>query len=814
MKNDIRYAARRLRKSPGFTIVVLLTLALGIGANSAIFGVVNTVLLRPFPFREPERLVTIDHFYPSLNNLEAGASAPGYRDLRDKGRIFDGVYAASGWGPTLTGMGDARRLAGARVSGQFFTTLGVVPALGRAIREDEDAPGSNKVLVISHGLWQREFGGDRAVIGRRIELNAETYEIVGVMPAEFEDFFNRRAEVWTPLALAPSDFADGNRTNEYLSVIARLKPGISIDQARRDMTAFADRLKKDYPDNYGPTWTLKTATLIDKKAGGIRPALLILLGAVGFVLLIACANVANLMLARAAARMKEIAIRSALGATRGLLVKQLLTESLMLAVVGGALGLVLAFVGMKAVVAMAPANVPRVNLLTVDRSVIFFTFLVSVVTGVLFGLVPALRASRTNLQDTLKEGGRTGTGDRSGQALRNGLVIAEMALSLTLLTGAGLLIASFSRLAEVDPGFASDRLLTFNLGLPRAKYPNDTLRLAYWQQVLPAIEAVPGVQGAAATSTLPFGGSWSTGSFTVEGYQVAEGQPGPWGDLRLVSSSFHSGMRIKLLKGRLFDERDNGTSPLVVIADEEAVKRFWPNTDPIGKRITFGNPQQDSSVTWMTVVGVVAHTKHEGLDAENRIQIYFPMGQMVPLGFGGGGMAIAVRTAGDPRTSLGAIRSAIQRLDPDVPIAGIATMEENIATSMGQRRFSMLLLVLFAALALTLASIGIYGVMSFAVTQRSHELGVRMTLGATRRDVLGLVMRNGMVLVAVGAAIGAVGSFALRRVIQSQLFGVSASDPVTWIAVMTTLLGIAALATLIPALRATRVDPVAALREE
>ena len=814
MKNDIRYAARRLRRSPGFTIVVLLTLALGIGANSAIFGVVNTVLLRPFPYREPERLVTIDHFYPSLNNLEAGASAPGYRDLRDKGRIFDGVFAETGWGPALTGMGDARRLNGARVTGQFFTTLGVVPVLGRALREDEDAPGNNRVVVISHGLWQREFGADRSVIGRKIDLNNEAYEIVGVMPPDFEDFFSRRAEVWTPLALPATAFVDNNRTNEYLALIARLKPGISVDQARRDMTAFAEQLKTDYPSNYGRTWTLKTATLIDKKAGAIRPALLILLGAVGFVLLIACANVANLMLARAAARMKEIAIRSALGATRGLLVKQLLIESLMLSVAGGALGLLLAWLGMKAVVSMAPANVPRVNLLSIDGSVVFFTLLISLVTGVLFGLVPALRASRPNLQDTLKEGGRTGSGDRSGQALRNGLVVAEMALSLTLLTGAGLLIASFSRLAEVDPGFVSDRLLTFNLSLPRAKYQSDTLRLAYWQQVLPAIEAVPGVQGAAATSTLPFGGSWSTGSFRVEGYQQAEGQPGPWGDLRLVSNSFHSGMRIKLLKGRLFDERDNGTAPLVVIADEEAVRRFWPNTDPIGKRITFGNPQQDSTVTWMTVVGIVAHTKHEGLDAENRLQIYFPLGQVVPLGFGGNSMDLAVRTAGDPRTSLGAIRSAIQRVDPDVPIAGIATMEENIAQSMGQRRFSMMLLVLFAGLALTLASIGIYGVMSFAVTQRSHELGVRMTLGATRRDVLGLVMRNGMVLVAIGAGIGAVGSFALRRVIQSQLFGVSASDPLTWIAVMTTLLAIAALATLIPAMRATRVDPVAAMREE
>ncbi|HSA57536.1 MAG TPA: ABC transporter permease [Gemmatimonadaceae bacterium] len=810
---QLRYAARRLRKNPAFTAVVVLTLALGIGANSAIFSVINTVLLRPFPYRDPGQLVTIDHFYPSLNNLEAGASALGYRDLRDKGTIFDGVYVQQGWAPALTEMGEARRLTGARVSGQFHRTLGVSPVLGRALREDEDAPGNHRVAVIAHGLWQREFGGDPAVLGRVIQLGNEPYEIVGVMPPSFHDFFNRRVEIWAPLALAPEAFSDDRRTNEFLALIARLEPGIDAARAQREMTAFAEQLKVDYPGAYGRTWTLKVETLTEKSAGSIRPALLVLLGAVGFVLLIACANVANLMLARAAARQKEVAIRSALGASRRALVGQLLTESLLLALIGGALGLAVAWGGVRAVVALQPANVPRVEQLAIDGSVLLFTFVVAIATGLLFGLVPALRASRANLQDTLKEGGRSSATDRGGHLLRRSLVVAEMALALTLLTGAGLLVRSFSRLAQVEPGFNTERLLTFNLALPRAKYQTDTARVAFWTRLLDRLGTVPGVQAVAGTSVMPFGGSWSTGSFAVEGYQPPQGQPGPWGDIRVVSSNFHETMGIRLIRGRPFSDRDDVAAPVVVVVDDEMVRRFWPNDDPIGKRITFGNAQ-DSTVQWYTVVGVVAHTKHEGLDAESRVQLYFTLGQSTAIGFGGTGLALAVRTTGDPLQALPALRQAIQELDRDIPIAGIASMEQNIANSMGQRRFAMLLLGIFAALALTLASIGIYGVMSYAVTQRSHELGVRMTLGATRRDVLTLVMRSGMGLVLLGAGIGAVGAFAMRRVIEGQLFSVSASDPVTFGVVVVTLVSVAALATLVPALRATRVDPVVVIREE
>ncbi len=810
---DLRYGLRRVRKSPGFSTIVVLTLALGIGANTAIFTVVNTVLLRPFPYRNPERLVTIDHFYPSLNNLEAGASAPGFRDLRDKGEIFDGVFVESGWGPALTGMGEARRLTGVRVSAQYFSTLGVSPARGRALLPEEDQPGHNKFVVISNGLWQREFGGDASTVGRSILLDNEQYQIVGVMPPGFQDFFRPNSEIWSPIALPPAAFSDDRRTNENMSLIARLKPGVSIEQAHARMTAFADQLKQQYPNNYGRTWTLKVATLTEKKSGRIKPALLVLLGAVGFVLLIACANVANLLLARAAARLKEVAIRSALGASRRVLVRQLLVESLLLALIGGTLGVGLAWAGVKGVVALQPANVPRVDQLGLDGTVLGFALLVTLVTGLLFGMVPALQTSRGNLQETLKEGGRTSSADRSGHRLRQALVVAEMALALTLLAGAGLLVKSFARLAGVNPGFDPDRLLTFNVGLAAAKYPSDTAQRGFWNAALPRIAAVPGVQGVAVTSTLPFSGNWSTGSFSVEGYQPAKGQPGPWGDLRVVNADFFKAMRVPLLKGRAFDPGDDERAPVRAIVDEEAVRRFWPDVDPIGKRITFGNAE-DTSAHWITVVGVVGHTKHEGLDAENRLQVYFPMAQAASLGAGTRFMSLAVRTTGDPLRALPAVSAAIHEIDRDVPVSNTSSMDDLIANSMGQRRFAMLLLVLFSALALTLASIGIYGVMSFSVTQRAHELGVRMTLGATRRDVLALVMRNGMILALLGVAIGIAGAIAMRRVIANQLFAVRPDDPATLVVVAVTLMVVAAAAIFIPALRATRVDPVVALREE
>jgi putative ABC transport system permease protein len=806
---DVRYAFRRLRNTPGFSAIVLLTLALGIGANTAIFSVVNTVLLRPFPYRNPERLVVVDHFYPSLNNLEAGASGPGFNDLRAKTSLFDGVFVVTGWGPALTG-GDGsepQRLQGTRASGLIFRTLGVAPELGRGFTPEEDEPGKNKVVVLSYGFWQRQFGGQRSVVGTPIILNGEPYDVIGVMPASFRDFQGAATDLWTPLALTPQQLTTG-RTNEYLTLVASLKVGVPLERARVELKAFASQLRAQFPESYAPDWTLKVTPMNEKVSGRIRPALLVLLGSVAFVLLIACANVANLLLARAASRIKEVAIRSALGATRRDLLRQLLVESVMLSVVGGVLGLGLAWLAVKGVVTLQPANVPRITELRIDGIVAMFTLGVSVVTGLLFGLAPAVQTSRTNLQETLKEGGRGATADRSGHALRRVLVVAEVALALTLLTGAGLLIKSLALLQDVNPGFDSRNLLTFRVAIPNAKYRSDTMRVQYFERAIEAVRAVPGVTDVGLASVLPFSGGWSTGSFTVEGYQPPTGKPGPWGDQRTVSAGLFKTLRVPLIKGRLFTEQDGAGSPAVVVVDDELVKRYWPNVDPIGRRITFNDVQRDSVIEWITVVGVVAHTKHEGLDAENRVQLYFPYRSGV-----GGNMSFAVRTVGDPTKALPAIRSAIHSVDRDVPIANIATMEANITSSMGQRRFAMLLLGLFAVMAVVLASIGIYGVMSYSVTQRSHEIGIRMALGAARRSVLAMVMRQGLVLVGLGVVIGVAGSLALTRLIASQLFGVKPTDPTTFVSVAVTLVGVAALATLIPGMRATRVDPVVALRD-
>ncbi len=619
-------------------------------------------------------------------------------------------------------------------------------------------------------------------------------------------------DLWTPLALTPEQFSDNNRTSEFLTLVARLKPAITIERARSDMKAFASQLKAQFPNSYPTDWTLKVTSMNEKVSGDIRPALLVLLGAVGFVLLIACANVANLLLARAASRIKEVAIRAALGAKRGDLLRQLLAESMLLAVLGGVLGLGLAWLGMKGLIALKPANVPRINELRIDWVVALFTLGVSVVTGLLFGLAPAVQTSRTNLQETLKEGGRSSSSDRSGHALRRVLVVAEVALALALLTGAGLLIKSLALLQHVNPGFDSSSLLTFTVSIPNARYGSDTARIQYFDRAVEAVRTVPGVTGVGITSTLPFGGGGRTGSFAVEGYQPPPNKPGPWGDLRVVSPGFFAALKVPLIKGRLFTEQDGASGPPVAVVDDEMVKRYWPNADPIGKRIAFGNPQRDSVVDWITVVGVVGHTKHEGLDAENRVQLYLPY--RAASGFVGGFMGFAVRTTGDPTRMLPAVRSALRNIDADVPIANIATMDANITASMGQRRFAMLLLGLFAAMALVLASIGIYGVMSYSVTQRAHEIGIRMALGAARRNVLGMVMRQGLLLVGIGVAIGLAGAFGLTRLIASQLFGVQPSDPSTFLVVATTLVGVAALATFVPAMRATRVDPVVALRDE
>jgi len=805
---DLRYGARRLVASPAFTAIIVLTLALGIGANTAVFSVVNAVLLRPLPYREPDRLVTVNHFYPSLNSLEAPVSAPGFADYRDRTHVFSGVAVQTGWGPNLTGRAEPERLNGARVSALYFSTLGVPAARGRTLLPEEDQPGRNRVVVLSDGLWRRLFAASPSAVGSTMQLNGETYEVVGVMPPGFRDFFGRATELWTPLAFPPERYTRNDRTSEFLNLTARLKPGVTVEQAAAELATLATQLKRQYPDSYAPDWTLTVKRLDEVATRRIRPALLVLLGAVGFVLLIGCANVANLLLGRAAARLKEVAIRTALGASRWQVVRQLLTESMLLALAGGVGGLLLAYAGVRALVALNPSNLPHAEDITVDAPVMLFTLGVSLLTGVLFGLVPALQTSNANLRETLSESARGSTADKAGRSVRRALVVAEVALALTLLVGASLLIKSVARLQRVEPGFDPGNLLTFTLSLPQSKYPSDTQQVAFFDQVLPRIATVPGVRAAGATSVLPFGGSWATGSFEVEGLQAAPNQPGPWGDIRAVDPNFFAALRVPLRRGRVFTEQDGPGAPRVAVVDDEMVRRYWPNADPIGKRLAFPGPP-DRPREWITVVGVVGHTKHEGLDADARVQLYLPYRQA-----GDNQMAVVVRTAGDPLQAVNAVRAAVRTVDKDQPLAQVRTMDELLEASVGQRRLSMLLLGLFSAIALVLSAVGIYGVMSYTVAQRTREIGVRMALGAARTSVLGLVMRQGVALALVGVAAGVLASLALNRLIASQLYDVRATDPASFIVVVALLTGVATLACLLPALRATRVDPVVALRQE
>jgi len=802
---DIKYSLRRLRKTPAFTTIVVVTLALGIGANTAIFSVVNTVLLRALPFRDPPALVSIQHFYPSLNNLEAPVSARGFKRYREETKSFDAIAVETGFGANLTGTGDPERVPGVRVSGDWFKVLGVSPLLGRALTRDDDEPGKEHVVVLSHGAWTRLFAASPAAIGKTIELNGESYQVVGVMPPAFKSFFSRNADLFVPLALPARQFSNGN---EFLNSTARLKSGVSLERAKAEMKTFAENMKRENPNSYPPTWTLQLRTIDELATGKIRPVLLVLLGAVGFVLLIACANVANLLLARAAVRTKEIAIRSALGADRASLVRQLLTESVLLAVTGGVIGLALAQWSVKSLVVLNP-NLPRASEIGIDVNVMIFTLAVSVVTGLLFGLAPALQTARTNLQETLKDGSRSGTADFAGRNVRRALVVAEVALSLTLLVGAGLLIRSVMKLQGVSPGFDPENVLTFNLSLPAVKYPSDTSQILFLNQTMQRLNALPGVKAAAATSVLPFGGGWSTSSLTVEGVTVAEGQNGPWGDVRQITPRYFDALRIPLIRGRVLTDQDRLGTPLVAVIDEVFAKKYFPNADPVGKHFTFGRSTKAPDSTWFQIVGVVGHTAHEGLDAEPRIQYYLAIGQT-----GSRGATVVMRTESNPLAILPAARNAVQSLDRALPLSNPKTLNEWVELSVGQRKLSMILLGVFSGIALLLASIGIYGVMSYSVAQRTRELGIRMALGAERPGVLALVVGQGMWLAAAGVVIGLVAAFALTRFLGAQLYGIGATDPATFAVVSGLLVTVALAATLVPALRATRVDPVVALRDE
>ena len=805
---DLRYGIRAMLKSRGFTAVAVIALALGIGANTAIFSVIDAVLLRPLPYKNAEQLVLIWHNYPQINLAEASICPPCYHEYRDMTSSFEQVATQTGWSVNLTGTGEPERLQGSRVSYNYFATLGAEPAQGRVFLAEEDQPGSNRVVVLSHGFWVRRFGSDPGIVGQTLTLDGNSYNVVGVMPADF--IVPQSVDIYTPIAFTPEQLAANNHGNEFLTVIARLKPDIHIGQAQAEMDTLADQLR---PQFYGSSWGIKLKSLREQLVGDIRFALVILLGAVGFVLLIACANVANLLLARASSRQKEIAVRTALGASRRRIVRQLLTESVLLSVLGGVLGLGLAYLGIRLLVLGVPQSISSSivgwRLIGINPQVLGFTLLVSVLTGVIFGLVPAFQASRPDLNETLKEGGRSGSEGGRRNLVRSVLVVFEVAAALMLLVCAGLLMRSFLRLLDVNPGFNPQNLLSMQLTLPRSKYTEISQMSAFYNQALEQIKALPGVQSAAFGTNLPMSGSNSSASFSVEGLQVAQGESSPHGDPHLVSSDYFKTMQIPLLKGRYFTEQDTKDSLPVTIIDDVLADRYWPDQDPIGKRIAGFFDSNGNQLNWRTIVGVVGHVKRYGLDGKIKEQYYFPQTQRAQTS-----MSLLVRSTSDLSSLVPSIRDAIHLVDKDQPIYRVMTMEEMVSNSVAQKRFSMLLLAIFAAVALLLAAVGIYGVMSYSVTQRTHEIGIRMALGASRRDVFKLIVRRGMTLTVIGVAIGLTVAFLVARVMSSLLFGIGSHDPVTFVAIPLILTGVALVACFIPARRATRVDPMVALRYE
>jgi putative ABC transport system permease protein len=800
---DLRFGLRMLWKNPGFTIVAVLALALGIGANSAIFSVVNAVLLQPLPYKNPDALVMVWDDQTHLGFPKDTPSPANFLDWREQNTVFEGMAALAERSFNLTGVGEPERLDGRRVSANFFSLLGVEPQLGRGFTPEEDKPGI-RVVILGHAMWQRRFGGDPGVIGRAINLNGEVYTVVGVMPPNFQ-FPTGKDQLWVPIAF-PADEA-AYRGAHYLEVMARLKPGVTLQQAHAEMETIAARLEKQYPETNMRVGSVVTP-LHEQVVGDIKPALLILLGAVGFVLLIACANVANLLLARAAVRQKEISLRLALGASRARLVRQFLTESVLLAGLGGGCGLLVSLAAIRALKKFIPDTISQVQAINIDSKVLIFTLLVSLATGLIFGLAPAMQASSFNLNETLKEGGRDSAAGTRGNRIRGLLVIAEVAVSFILLIGAGLLINSFFHLRTLDPGFRVDHLLTAKVELSDTKYPDAQRRIAFFDEVVRRVRELPGVQSVAAGGNLPFTYNGDSGYIAVEG--VPDPPPDQRVDVvyRTVGPGYLSTMGIPLVRGRDFTDQDTLDNTLGVIISEKTAKHYWPNQDPIGKRLKNGTT--DSKSPWRTVIGVVKDVRQNDFVAQPKMQMYWSFRQMQEERAN----ALVIRTSVDPMSLAASVRNAVWAVDKDQPVSNIRTMDEIVSKAVARQRFSMLLLGIFAGVALILAAVGIYGVMSYSVAQRTREIGIRMALGARRGDVLKMTVKQGLKLVIIGVAIGLVAAFVLTRVMTSLLFGISATDPVTFVSIPLLLMGVAMLASYIPALRATKVNPMVALRAQ
>ncbi|HWM90009.1 MAG TPA: ABC transporter permease [Thermoanaerobaculia bacterium] len=800
---DIRFGFRTLIRNPATTLVAMLTLALGIGANSAIFSVVNGVLLEPLPYPQPDELVRVWESAPKLGFPRFSVAPPNFADWRKESQSFEYLVAFGRERLNLTGGDQPEVLQGASVTSDFFRMLGAEPRIGRGFTQEEGRPGQGRAAVLSHGLWQRRFGADPKIVGRPLNLNGESYVVVGIAPSGFE--LPRETELWVPMAL---DFATENRGAHYLGTIGRLKDGVSLEKAQAEMTSIASRLAKQYPDS-NSEWTVSLMRLRDSMVEDIRPALVILLVAVSFVLLIACANVANLLLARVASRERELAVRAALGASRTRLVRQMLTETVILFVAGGALGLLFAWWGVGALVALDPDGIPRAREIGMDGKVLAFTFLVSLVTGLLFGLVPALSATGRRLYEALKEGGRAMAGGAHGRMVRNLLVLGEVAVALVLLMGAGLLIQSFARLSGVDPGFRPEGLLTARITIPEFKYPDEERQAIFYRQLEERISVIPGVEQAAIIYPLPLSGANMILAYSVEGRPAPPPSEVRGANVRMVSPAYFRAMGIPVVRGRAFREQDGGDGEQVVIINQAMAAQEWPDEEPLGKRFTFGDPADPEDPGWRTIVGVVGDVRHDSLDQELAAEAYWPQSQgPSPESF------LVLRTSGDPASLTSSLREAVRELDRDLPIDRVQTMESVVAEALAQNRFKTLLLGLFAGLALVLAAVGVYGVVSYSVAQRTHEIGIRMALGARPDQVRRLVVFQGMRMVLIGAVVGLALALFATRFLRDQVYGVSATDPVTFAVVPLVLIGVALLANWLPALRATRVDPLEALRYE
>jgi len=803
---DLRYALRQSRKSPGFAAVAVVTLALGIGANTAIFSVVNAVLLRPLPYKDDDRLVVV------LHNGRNPVAPANFADWQSQNHSFEGMGAAESWSPNLTSTDNPENLAGLRITSEIFPMLGVQPLLGRLFLPEEQQAGKDQEVVLSYSLWQNHFAGDTNVLGRMVALNGKRYTIVGVMPKEFQfaPFWATEATIWAPLALG--DRID-SRSGNSLRVFARLKPGVALEQAQAEIAGIADRLDQQYP---GTNRNVQVVSLREKVVGNIRPALLVLLGAVGFVLLIGCANVAHMFLARSAARQREIAVRAALGAMRWRVLRQYLMESLLIALMGGVCGLLLALWGTRVLIALGPEQIPRLATIAVDQYVLLFVLAVSLITGLVFGILPAWKASAANVSEALKEGERgTSEGIRRNR-LRSLLVSSEFAFAVILLAGAGLMIRTFIAVQNIDPGFDPHNVLTMMVRILGTEQATGGHTAPFYQQVLQKVSAIAGVQSASAINHLPLAGDQWGFPFHVQGRPVERPGESPFATFRAVFPGYFRTMSIPVLNGRDINQVDNGSVPDVVIINDYMARRYWPGENPVGKRITFDDPQKNPS--WVTVVGVVKNTVRSNWVNPAEEELFVPYLQSKnylqnpsgPFAY----LTLVVRTTGDPASLSTEVQAAVHSIDRNVPISEVQTMEQVVTKATGESRFYLTLLGAFACVALVLAAVGIYGVMSYSVSRRIHEIGIRMALGAQREDVLGLVVWHGVALAVAGIAVGLAGALALTRLMSGLLYGTKPADPATFLVAVLVLGLVAIVSSYIPARRAARVDPMVALRYE